>query len=183
MVNIGSPFWLGHDRDFIWGPRGFSSVEEHDKTIIKNWNQLVSWDDEVWVLGDLMLNDNEGGVRKINQLAGNIKIIYGNHDSASRIKMYSEISPRIKTIGYADILKYKGYSFYLSHYPTLCANGGEKPLEREVVNICGHTHTQNKFSDMDKGLIFHCEMDTNNCCPWLLDDIIEDIKNYMKGRK
>ena len=37
--------------------------------------------------------------------------------------------------------------------------------------------------NMDKGLIFHCEMDTNNCCPWLLDDIIEDIKNYMKGRK
>ena len=176
---LTSDLHLGHDRDFIWGPRGFSSVEEHDKTIIKNWNQLVSWDDEVWVLGDLMLNDNEGGVRKINQLAGNIRIIDGNHDTPTRIQMYANIRPNILNMGLAYILRYKGYNFYLSHYPTLCANGNDdKPLTREVISLCGHSHTKDKFQDMDKGLIYHCELDAHDNKPILLDDIITDIKNY-----
>jgi hypothetical protein len=31
---------------------------------------------------------------------------------------------------------------------------------------------------MDKGLIFHVELDTNNNKPWLLDDIIKELKEY-----
>lgn len=143
----------------------------------------MAWDDEVWCLGDLMLNDNKAGVRKLNQLAGNIRIIYGNHDTATRVQLYSNIRPTILGMGLAYVLKYQGYHFYLSHYPTLCSNyDSDKPLHRQMINICGHTHTQDRFKDMDKGIIYHCELDTNNCYPWLLDDIIEDIKKY-KGEK
>ena len=84
-------------------------------------------------------------------------------------------------IGYAHVLNYKGYIFYLSHYPTLTANGDDhKPLERRVINLCGHVHTPNKFLDMDKGLIYHVELDAHDNKPILLDDIIEDIKEYIK---
>lgn len=183
MANVRPPFWLGHDKDFIYGPRGFNSIEEHDKTIIKNWNELVSWDDEVWLLGDCMLNDNEGGCRKLNQLAGKIYILAGNHDSTNRIQMYANIRPTILTMGLAYILKYQGYSFYLSHYPTLCANqDSDKPLTRQMINLAGHRHCKNKYCDMDKGLIYHVELDAHQNTPILLDDIIEDIKNY-KGEE
>lgn len=176
---LTSDLHLGHDKDFIWSPRGFKSVEEHDKAIIKNWNELVSWDDEVWVLGDLVLGDSGAGCRKLNQLAGNIRIIYGNHDSATRIQMYANIRPTILGMGLAYILKYQGYNFYLSHYPTICTNGDkDKPLKRQIIGICGHSHTKNKFQDMDKGLIYHVELDAHDNKPILLDDIIEDIKNY-----
>ena len=84
-----SDLHFGHDKEFLYGPRGFDSIEEHDKTIIKNWNELVSWDDEVWLLGDCMLGDNESGCRKLNQLAGNIRIITGNHDTATPIFKHS----------------------------------------------------------------------------------------------
>ena len=181
MANVRPPFWLGHDKDFIYGPRGFDSIEEHDKTIIKNWNELVSWDDEVWLLGDCMLNDNEGGIRKLNQLAGKIYIIAGNHDTTNRIQMYANIRPTILTMGLAYILKYQGYSFYLSHYPTLTANGDmDKPLQRQVINLAGHRHCKNKYCDMDKGLIYHVELDAHNNKPVLLDDIIKDIKKYKE---
>lgn len=179
MANVRPPFWLGHDKDFIYGPRGFDSIEEHDKTIIKNWNELVSWNDEVWLLGDCMLNDNEGGVRKLNQLAGNIRILAGNHDSTNRIQMYANIRPSILTMGLAYILKYRGYSFYLSHYPALCSNyDSDKPLKQQMFSICGHSHTQDRFKDMDKGIIYHAELDAHDNKPVLLDDIIEDIKKY-----
>lgn len=97
--------------------------------------------------------------------------------------MYANIRPTILGMGLAYILKYQGYNFYLSHYPTICTNGdSNKPLKRQVIGICGHSHTKNKFQDMDKGLIYHVELDAHDNKPILLDDIIEDIKNY-KGDK
>ena len=179
-IFITSDTHFGHDKDFIWQPRGFSSSEEHDRAIIENWNSIVSWDDEVYVLGDLMLGDNESGIRKLNQLNGKIYILYGNHDSNTRIQMYANIRPTILCLGLAYILKYRGYSFYLSHYPTITSNmDTDKPLNRRVISICGHKHTKNKFCDMDKGLIYHCELDCQNNKPILLDDIIKDIQTYI----
>lgn len=180
---LTSDLHLGHDKEFIWGPRGFNSVEEHDQTIIKNWNSLVSPDDEVWVLGDLVLGDSEAGCRKLNQLYGNIRIIYGNHDSATRIQMYANIRPTILGMGLAYILKYRGYSFYLSHYPTLTSNlDVDKPLKKRVINLCGHSHIKDKLQDMDKGLIYHVELDAHENKPILLDNVIKDIEQYMEEK-
>lgn len=177
---LTSDLHLGHDRNFIWGPRGFNSVEEHDETIIKNWNELVSPDDEVWCLGDLMLGDNYTGCQKLNQLAGKIYILAGNHDTSTRVQMYANLRPTILTMGLAYILKYQGYRFYLSHYPTIVGNYDvDKPLKQRVIGLCGHVHTQDPFYDADKGLIYHVELDAHNNKPVLLDDIIEDIKSYI----
>ena len=182
---LSSDLHFGHSKEFIWGPRGFNSSEEHDQAIIENWNSLVSWEDEVWLLGDCMLEDNESGRRKLNQLVGNIHILAGNHDTPTRIQMYANIRPTILTMGLAYLYRYKGYNFYLSHYPTLTSNFDvEKPLKTKVISICGHTHTKDKFADMDKGLIYHVELDAHNNKPVLLDDIIDDIKQYIqKGNK
>lgn len=177
---LTSDLHLGHNRDFIWGPRGFNSVEEHDETIIKNWNKLVSPDDEVWCLGDLMLGDNYTGCQKLNQLAGKIYILAGNHDTSTRVQMYANLRPTILTMGLAYILKYQGYRFYLSHYPTIVGNyDADKPLKQRTINLCGHVHTQDPFYDADKGLIYHVELDAHDNKPVLLDDIIEDIKSYI----
>lgn len=180
---LTSDLHFGHDKEFIWGPRGFNSIEEHDETIIKNWNEVVSWEDEVWVLGDLMLGDNNAGIRKINQLAGNIRILYGNHDTPTRIQMYANIRPTILGMGLATTMKHNGYNFYLSHYPTLTSNcDGDRPLKKRVISLCGHSHTKNKFQDMDKGLIYHCELDAHGIKPILLDDIIKNIEQYVKEK-
>lgn len=129
-----------------------------------------------------MLNDNELGIKYLNRCNGNIRILTGNHDTATRVQQYANIRPDILHIGLATIIKYKGYRFYLSHYPTITSNYDvDKPLKARVISIAGHSHTKDRFKDMDKGLIFHCELDTNNCYPWLLDDIITDIISYTKG--
>ena len=171
--------WLCHDRDFIFKPRGFENVESHNKEIVRKWNEVVSDEDIVYILGDIMLNDNEKGIELFNQLKGMKKIIIGNHDSSSRIALYS-VCPNTTILGYADVVKYKGYHFYLSHYPTLTSNlDDDKPLKTRTICLCGHSHYKNKFKDMDKGLIFHCELDTNNCYPWSIDEIIKEIKTFI----
>ena len=43
---------VSHNRGFLYEPRGFSSIEEHDATIIENWNKIVKHNDCVFLLGD-----------------------------------------------------------------------------------------------------------------------------------
>lgn len=181
-IYLTSDLHLCHDREFIWGPRGFKSVEEMNNAIVQNWNGVVAPYDHVIVLGDLMLNNDERGLYLLKQLRGTIHVIRGNHDSDSRVVKYCNCHNVNNTvIPYADVLEYDGYKFYLSHYPTVCDNFNEgKPLKRRVVNLCGHTHVQDRWSDIGKGLIYHVDQDAHNCTPVALDDIIKEIKEREK---
>lgn len=175
---ITSDTHLGHDRDFIWKPRGFNSVDEMNNEIIKRWNEKVQPEDIVYHLGDVMLGNNEVGENFLKQLNGNIKFIIGNHDTNSRIKIYEKYG---EILGYATVIKHGKKTLYLSHYPTLTGNFDDAK-RGGTLNLCGHVHTFDKFLDTDKGAIYHCEMDAHSCYPILLDDIIADIKNY-RGNK
>lgn len=179
-VFITSDLHLGHDRSFIYEPRGFKSIEEHDEEIIKRWNSVIDAGTEVYCLGDLMLGNNDHGLECIKKLNGNIHVIRGNHDSDTRMKLYGTC-PNIVEIVEGKFLKYKKYHFYLSHYPCLCGNFDEdKPLRERIVSLCGHQHSKDPFVDWDKGLIFHCELDTRkDCSPWDLDEIINKIKDNL----
>lgn len=170
-IFVTSDLHLGHNKDFIYKPRGFSSVEEHDETIISNWNNTVSESNEVYVLGDLTFNNNEN---KLFLLNGKIHVIKGNHDTKNKIREYLK-NPNIVEITDAKRIKYNKHHFYLSHYPTLTSNFDTNKDNIEI-NLCGHLHTKNKFYDIEKGYIYHVELDAHNCFPILLDTVIEDLK-------
>lgn len=179
-IFVTSDFHFCHDRDFLYKPRGFDNVYDMNKTIIHNFNEVMDWNDTLYILGDIMLNNNEEGMNCLRQIPGRKYIIRGNHDTDTRVELYEEVI--WDEITCAVLMDYNGYHFYLSHYPTLTSNFDyDKPLKRKLINLCGHTHTQDRFKDMDKGLIYHCELDAHNCYPVLIDDIIEDIKNYKGG--
>ena len=75
MIYLTSDLHFCHDKSFLYEPRGFNSIEEHDENIIKNWNNIITPDDEVYLLGDVMLNDNVKGLNCLKQLNGKIHII------------------------------------------------------------------------------------------------------------
>ena len=52
---ITSDLHFSHERDFVYGPRGFKSAQEMNETIISVWNRLIKPDDDVYVLGDLFV--------------------------------------------------------------------------------------------------------------------------------
>lgn len=168
---------VSHDRDFIYKPRSFESSFEHDEAIIKRWNSVVNPEDEVYVLGDIMLGNNIYGLKCLKSLKGKLHIIFGNHDTDTRKQMYSECY-NVVDCAYANLITFNKWKFFLSHYPTLTANNDDdgKPISKKVINLCGHIHTKDPFYDWERGLIYHCEMDAHNCTPILLEDIIEDIK-------
>lgn len=186
-IFVTSDTHFGHDRDFIYEPRGFSSVKESDFEIMSRWNEVVGPNDIVYLLGDLMLNNNLNGLGCLAGLNGHIKIILGNHDTDARIKLYHQLSTKtngkIEVLGFADIIKYKKWRFYLSHHPTLTANydDGEKSPRQHLINLFGHTHQKEKFYEGNP-YMYHVGLDSHNCYPVLLDDVIQDIVNEVNKK-
>lgn len=114
----------------------------------------------------------------MRRLPGKKHIIWGNHDTAVRQELME--LEGFDCLGYANMLKYNGYHFYLSHYPTATANNdNDKSLKRRTINLCAHSHTKNRFKDMKYGLCYHIELDCHQNEPILIDDIIKDIQFFI----
>ena len=185
MIYVTSDTHFCHNREFLYRPRGFSSAGEMNYAIVSNWNNTVSDDDHVYLLGDVMLNDNVEGARLLKCLKGKIHIILGNHDTDNRLEIFNNCSNVVETT-FATKLKYNGYYFYLSHYPTITSNFDDgKPLKARLINLCGHSHTQDAFVDWVKynSPLYHCELDAHDCEPISLDDIIYDINAFYAMMK
>ena len=169
---------FGHQPEFLWKPRGFSSVEEMDEAIIENWNKVVKPNDIVYHLGDTMLNDNVYGLECFKRLNGQIFLIYGNHDTDARKNLlFTELSGKMLGGWYAYVIKHGKYSIYLSHYPTLTANyDSGKHFSQNVINLHAHTHQKTNFLNPTNPFMYHVGVDSHNCTPVHIDEIISDIR-------
>lgn len=176
MSNIWltSDLHLGHNKEFLWRPRGFNSIEEHDAAIINNINEAVMPEDTLYLLGDTIMGDQERGREWLQQLnCRHIKYIEGNHETNHKMDIYDSLG--FEYCGLATKLVYNKRCIYLSHYPTATTNWNDDtaPYQR-VLNVCGHTH-QKTIWDEHTGS-YHVELDANNNYPVLLDDILLHAK-------
>lgn len=175
---------FNHNREFIYKARGFNTIEEMNETIIANINSVVDANDELYILGDVCLGGGGSEVLAknkalIERLNGRIHIILGNHDTPQRIAMYTNCKNVYSANEYATMLHYNGYHFYLSHFPTITGNLEKESLKKCTLNLFGHTHqTTNFYQDMP--FMYHVGVDSHNCYPVLLDDIIEEMHAKVK---
>ena len=181
---ITADLHFNHQREFIYSPRGFSNVWDMNRAIVDNWNRVVAPDDDVYVLGDLCLGGAgslEDNKKLIQSLKGNIHIVRGNHDTDARISMY-DTCWNVVEIENAIYLKYKGYTFYMSHYPTLTANLEKESLKQCTICLFGHTHQKTNFYN-DIPYMYHVGVDSHNCAPVLLDDAIVEMNKKVEECK
>jgi calcineurin-like phosphoesterase family protein len=179
-IYLTSDLHFNHNREFIWKARGFTSVQEMNEEIIKRYNALVRPDDDVYILGDSSLGGGDEQILATNkalieQLNGKLHIIRGNHDTDRRVAMYASCKNVVGPILYADMIHYKGYHFYLSHFPTLTGNLEKESLKQCTCNLFGHTHQTTNFH-MDMPYMYHVGVDSHDCKPVLLDDIIKEME-------
>ena len=180
---ITSDWHFNHNREFIWKIKGFSSVEEMNEAIIERYNSVVEDNDLVYCLGDCGLGG--AGQEALNQLKnyierlnGTIIIVQGNHCTDKRIELYRQCK-NVQQVDIATILKYKGYHFYMSHFPTLTGNLDDRGLKHMTLNLFGHTHQKENFYE-DRPYMYHVGVDSHDCYPVSLDQIIEDMKQKVK---
>lgn len=182
MIWFTSDWHFGHDKEFLWGPRGLPSVYANSQAIVGNHNSMVADDDDVYVLGDLMLGDNEYGLQMIKSLKGKLHIVLGNHDTDTRIKLYEQL-PNVVEVTYAKVIKIGKQHYYLSHYPTICSNYDDKPYHNHMINLFGHTHQKGNFYWLDEyeenPFMYHVGVDSHGCCPVSAEQVNEDIHNKI----
>lgn len=181
MIYFTSDLHFCHDRGFLYNPRGFNNIDEMNETIVRNWNDVAEDDDDIYVLGDLMMGGEVLTLKAIEymrQLKGKIHIIIGNHDSDRRLKLYEEL-PNVVEISYANMIRYQGYKFFISHYPCLTYNLEQESLKQCVLNLFGHTHSKQKFYN-DIPTMYNVSLDAHDNRLVSIDTIIVDMKNKME---
>lgn len=181
-VYVTSDLHFNHNQPFIYMARGFSSVEEMNFSLVENWNSLVTEEDTVFILGDLVVGGDdsfEESLGLIRALKGKKILVRGNHDTEKRIAAFRQEGIEVVE---GKFLKVGKQNYYLSHFPTICTNIGEEDfsLKRRIINLCGHTHTTDPWAHWDLGLIYHCEVDCNGLKPILIEEIRDRIKEKLK---
>lgn len=132
--------------------RGFTTVEEHDEHIIKQWNSVLHKRDTTYILGDITMETSKP-YPLLARLNGIKHVVLGNHDMPKDVEELSKYVVKI-----SGMVKYKG--IWLTHCPV-----HERELEFRVSrNIHGHIHEHKimklEFNGFDNKWIpddrYHC---------------------------
>jgi calcineurin-like phosphoesterase family protein len=150
MSNIffTSDLHIGHKNILKLGSgRPFSTIDEHDNTLIQNWNSVVKDEDIIYHLGDFAFCCSPNRTLEVlEQLNGKINFIWGNHDQ--NLMKLSKLpliygSEKYNFLGdYAyircpDKEREKGYQgIVLMHYPLVVWY----KVNKGVWHLHGHCH-------------------------------------------
>lgn len=75
-----SDLHFGHKNILEYCKRPWNSVDEMNEGLISNWNQIIKTEDNVFVVGDMMMGPSSAWEGILNRLNGRIHLVKGNHD-------------------------------------------------------------------------------------------------------
>lgn len=151
---------FGHKNIIRYEKRPYNSVEQMDRALITNWNNVVGPRDRVYVLGDFAFRGGKDIIWKLN---GKKFLVKGNHDR--------EVDGFEWVKDYCYLKSNYGH-FALFHYPIVSWEG----KSHGSIHLHGHTHsrTPNNIQAGDK--IYNVGVDTNNYRPVSIDEILDKLK-------
>lgn len=112
MIYYTADSHFGHSNIIKFCNRPFAGTDEMDETLIKNWNEVVSEDDDVYHLGDIAFRNAKAIDQYLSRLNGRKHLIWGNHDSrqVKNNRAWASSQPYLE-------IKDKGRDVVLFHYP------------------------------------------------------------------
>jgi len=144
----------------------FGNVAEMTDQMIQEWNDIVTPEDTVYILGDVAFCQAQLAVAIMQQLNGSKILIEGNHD----IKILRDPSFRkcFKEIHQYLRLNYAGQLIIMCHYPF----AEWDQMHRGSINFHGHLH--GNVSGMEKYRSRDMGMDATGKIVVLMEDAIAD---------
>ena len=140
-----SDLHMGHENVLAFDNRPFKTIEDHDKTIINNWNDTVELDDDVCLLGDISWHNATKTIEIFKQLNGNIHLIKGNHDG--KLLKNRELQSRfVEIVDYKELQLENGKGIVLCHYPIPCF----KNHYYGWYHLYGHVHNSFEWNMMER---------------------------------
>ena len=194
MFHFTADMHLGHANILRLCDRPFATITEHDDTIIKRHNEVVSDKDKVFDLGDLGFRCPAWYLAKcLEQMKGKRIVFLGNHDKPFRqawqkglfrdlIKnnklevVGGETAIEDYTLSIFKMLNIDGQKAFVGHY----ALRTWPNAFRGAWHLYGHSHGNLKdpfFKSFDVGV------DSHNFYPWSEHEIKErmtEIENHFQ---
>lgn len=175
---------FGHSKIIEMCNRPFTTVEEMNETMIKNWNDKVSPNDIVFHLGDFIYGGSAVWKDTLERLNGHKILILGNHDMKNFREGYRQYFDEV--LMQAEIIV-EDRSVYLNHYPFLCYGGVYREDEMKVWQLFGHVHSGPDYENKDGWRLqylfptqYDVGVDNNNFTPVSWDEVKEKINKQVK---
>jgi predicted phosphodiesterase len=198
-IKINSDFHYGHDRDFLYGPRGFSSGKEHSDWLDE---QIASLDpnDLLICLGDVGLGIGADSIIDfIERIPCETLMVWGNHNSGvyqayknnlplgfDNHEVYPlRIAKNVTMMGESFLLDVDRDRFFCTHMAPLVFHD----QNRGRVCLCGHSHSNLKQINPDRddfGKILDCGVENakmfNGTAFFEIDEVVSILakKNSSK---
>lgn len=122
---------FGHDNVIQYCKRPFKNSKEMDKQLIKNFNEVVREQDDLFILGDFSLKQPKYFhyyTEIFGRIRGKVHIVAGNHEE---LKFYNYIKAGATSFHFPYI---EIEDFILVHDPAL------SQVDRTRVFLVGHIH-------------------------------------------
>ena len=143
--------------------RPFTSIEEMHEKIKREWNKKVTYQDKVYILGDVGMYHETEIASFLKSLPGKKFLVMGNHDIFNvKNKEFCKVLAWIRP--YAEVWD-NGRKVILFHYPIQEWNG----FYRNAYHIHGHVHAE--AIEQIPGRYNAC-CDVNDFTPQSLDELI-----------
>ena len=81
---------FGHLNVLRFDKRPFKNIDENDSELIRRWNERVTDEDDVYILGDFSWCGPTRTTHILQQLKGRKHLIRGNHDSRFLNREFSD---------------------------------------------------------------------------------------------
>ena len=125
---------FGHKSVLNFDDRPFADVEEMDHRMIEAWNETVSDNDDVYILGDVCYRAEKAPSWYMKQLKGQKHLIQGNHDK--QLLADREAVAQLVSVDKMLFVRDSGHNLVLCHFPLAEWNG----FRRGAWHIYGHIH-------------------------------------------
>lgn len=165
---------FGHQNIIRLNHRPFADADDMDGAMVSLWNNRVSKDDHVYVVGDFAFRNGKAPQEYLKRLKGHKHLIIGNHDRQQTFdRNYFESIDQIKRIKDGD------REIVLCHYPMAEWDG----MFRDTWHIYGHIHnnlgeTYDIMKKKDHAL--NAGADINNFTPVSFKELLENNRKFQK---
>lgn len=161
-----SDLHFGHDMIRKYTGRPFHSLENMNKLLVQNWNEVVSSEDTIYVLGDFAMGKIAETLPIAKDLNGHKLLCPGNHDRCwnghtrpKDIRKLPEWRTKYEEVGFTLLPEQTrlpvntengGFEILLCHFPYIGDSHNEdrykewRPIDDGTTLLHGHVHSHNK---------------------------------------
>lgn len=172
-----------HNNIIRYCKRPYETPEEMNEDFIKRWNEVITDDDTVFHLGDVVFGSSEKWESILSRLKGKKVLLYGNHDQGVSTDILDKY---FIWHGKQAKIKIGHHIIYLQHFPYLCFDGAWNGA-KATWQLFGHVHTSEKCQqglDVQRmKLLFPCQydvgVDNNNYTPVSFTKVKEIIIDQL----